>query len=163
MRADRLLSIMLLLQVHRRLTSRELARRLEVTERTIHRDMEALSAAGVPVYAERGARGGWRLDEGFRTSSPVGLNEDEVRAAFLGRPTQLLEDLGLSHAAEAAFVKLLGALPRDSRQSADDIRQRIYLDAVGWRRPEAATPCLGELQTAIWSERLVRLTYRREG
>jgi predicted DNA-binding transcriptional regulator YafY len=162
MRADRLLSIMLLLQVHRQLTSKELSRRLEVSQRTIHRDMEALSGAGVPVYALRGAGGGWVLDEGFRTG-PVGLKEAEIRALFLARPPRLMEDLGLNDAAEAGLVKLLGALPRQSQQSADDIRQRIHLDAVGWRRSEEATPCLAELQTAVWTDRKVRLIYRREG
>ena len=162
MRADRLLSIMLLLQVHRQLTSKELSRRLEVSQRTIHRDMEALSGAGVPVYAQRGAGGGWILDEGFRTA-PVGLKEAEIRALFLARPSQLMEDLGLDEAAEAALVKLLSALPHQSRQSADDIRQRIYLDAVGWRRSEEATPCLTDLQTAVWSDRKMKLTYRRGG
>jgi predicted DNA-binding transcriptional regulator YafY len=162
MRADRLLSIMLLLQVHRQLTSKELSRRLEVSQRTIHRDMDALSGAGVPVYAQRGAGGGWVLDEGFRTA-PVGLKEAEIRALFLARPTRLMEDLGLDDAAEVGLVKLLGALPLQSRQSADDIRQRIHLDAVGWRRSEEATPCLAELQTAVWTDRKVKLIYRREG
>jgi predicted DNA-binding transcriptional regulator YafY len=162
MRADRLLSIMLLLQVHRQLTSKELSGRLEVSRRTIHRDMEALSGAGVPVYALRGAGGGWVLDEGFRTA-PVGLKEAEIRALFLARPARLMEDLGLDDAADAALVKLLGALPLQSRQSADDIRQRIHLDAVGWRRSEEATPCLADLQSAIWSDRKVTLAYRREG
>jgi biotin operon repressor len=82
MRADRLLSVLLLLQVHRRLTARELANRLEVSERTIHRDMEALSAAGFPVFAERGAGGGWMLVEGYRTDL-TGLNRDEIQALFL--------------------------------------------------------------------------------
>jgi len=82
MRADRLLSALLLLQAHGRLTSRELARRLEVSERTMHRDMEALSASGVPVFAMRGSRGGWQLEENWRTQVP-GLDEAELRA-FLG-------------------------------------------------------------------------------
>jgi predicted DNA-binding transcriptional regulator YafY len=162
MRADRLLSIMLLLQVHRRLTSKELSQRLEVSERTIHRDMDALSGVGVPVYAQRGAGGGWVLDEAFRTK-PVGLNEAEVRAIFLARPARLMADLGLDAAAGAAFVKLLSALPSQSRQSADDIQQRIHLDAVGWRRSEEAVPCLPIVQEAIWSDQKLHLRYTREG
>src|SRR5918998_1722187 len=106
MRADRLLSILLLLQVHRRATARELAQRLAVSERTIHRDMEALSAAGVPVYAERGAGGGWALSEAYRTDL-TGLGEAKVRALFLARSSRPLADLGLARAAEAALVKLL--------------------------------------------------------
>ena len=81
MRADRLVSIMLLLQIYRRLTARELARRLEVSERTIHRDMEALSTAGVPVFAERGAGGGWALADGYRTNL-TGLNGAEIQTLF---------------------------------------------------------------------------------
>jgi predicted DNA-binding transcriptional regulator YafY len=162
MRADRLLSIMLLLQVHRRLTSKELSRRLEVSERTIHRDMDALSGVGVPVYAQRGSGGGWVLDEAFRTK-PVGLNEAEIRAIFLARPARLMADLGLDAAAGAAFVKLLSALPSQSRQSADDMQQRIHLDAVGWRRSVEAVPCLPILQEAIWSDQKLRLRYLREG
>src|SRR3712207_5314649 len=86
MRADRLLSILLLLQVHRRMTARELAKRLEVSERTIHRDMEALSGAGVPVFAERGTGGGWELMEEYRTNL-TGLNRSEVKALFLVKPS----------------------------------------------------------------------------
>src|SRR5690242_5097340 len=98
MRADRLLSILLLLQVHRRITAGELARRLEVSERTIHRDMQALGMAGIPVTAERGTGGGWRLLAEYRTNL-TGLNEAEVQALFLTRPPRVLADLGLDKAA----------------------------------------------------------------
>ena len=94
MRADRLLSILLLLQVHRRMTARELAKRLEVSERTIYRDMEALSATGVPVSMERGIGGGCVLLETYRTNL-TGLTEVEVQALFLTQPARLLSDLGL--------------------------------------------------------------------
>src|SRR5579863_7642634 len=97
MRADRLLSILSLLQVHRRMTAHDLARRLEVSERTIHRDMGALGAAGVPVTAERGAGGGWALIEGYRTNL-TGLNAAEVQALFVARPVGVLADLGLARA-----------------------------------------------------------------
>src|ERR1044071_688479 len=106
MRADRLVSILLLLEVHRTLTARELARRLEVSERTIHRDMEALGAAGVPVVADRGNGGGWGLMENYRTNL-TGLNHSEIQALFLTRPAQLLSDLGLHQASEGALIKLL--------------------------------------------------------
>src|SRR6476620_5575992 len=98
MRADRLLSIVLLLQGHGRLTGRELSERLEVSERTLHRDMEALSAAGVPVFALRGSRGGWQLDEGWRTQVP-GLDEVELRALLMAQ-TRVIGDAWLSAAAE---------------------------------------------------------------
>jgi predicted DNA-binding transcriptional regulator YafY len=160
MRADRLLSILLLLQVHRRMTAGELARRLEVSERTIHRDMAALGVAGVPVLAERGTGGGWHLLDGYRTNL-TGLNEAEIQALFLTRPPRLLADLGLDRASEAGLIKLLAALPAMARQGAQDARQRIYVDVAGWRTSHEAIPHLGTLQEAIWSEQRVRFTYQR--
>src|SRR3954454_9002720 len=120
MRADRLLSILLLLQVNHRITSRALAERLEVSERTIHRDMEALTAAGVPVMAERGTGGGWSLLEYYRTNL-TGLNEAEVQALFLTRPPQLLADLGMDKASDAALIKLFAALPAMYRRGAEEV------------------------------------------
>src|SRR5215210_6464732 len=110
MRAGRLLSIMLLLQVHRRITARELAGRLEVSERTIHRDMDALSGAGIPVVAGRGVGGGWSLLGEYRTDL-TGLNETEVQSLFVNKPSRLLADLNLEKASEGAMLKLLAALP----------------------------------------------------
>src|SRR5688500_11131057 len=117
MRADRLLSILLLLQVNRRMTAGVLAERLEVSPRTIHRDMEALSMAGVPVYAERGAGGGWVLPDSFRTDV-TGLTESEIQALFVGMPGRVLEDLGMGRASDAALVKLLAAMPAVARRDA---------------------------------------------
>lgn len=160
MRADRLLSILLLLQVHRRLTARELARRLEVSERTIHRDMSALGTAGVPVYAERGSGGGWSLIESYRTNL-TGLNDAEIQALFLTRPPRILEDLGLDRAAEAALIKLLAALPSVSRRGAEEVRQRILVETAGWRQADEATPCLRAVQEAVWQDRRLRFAYAR--
>ncbi|MFL5653778.1 MAG: helix-turn-helix transcriptional regulator [Ktedonobacteraceae bacterium] len=160
MRADRLLSILLLLQVQQRMTARELAKRLEVSERTIHRDMEALSTAGVPVTAERGTGGGWSLLEAYQTNL-TGLTEVEIQALFLTGPARLLADLGLHQASEAALIKLLAALPSLSRRDAQDVRQRIHIDAAGWHNPEEAVPYLATLQDAIWQERKLRFIYRR--
>jgi predicted DNA-binding transcriptional regulator YafY len=160
MRADRLLSILMLLQVHRKMTACDLARRLEVCERTIHRDMEALGSAGVPVLAERGAGGGWRLLEGYRTNL-TGLNEVEVQALFLTKPPRLLADLGLEKASDAALLKLLAALPAMQRNGAEYVRQRIHVDVAGWRQSEEAVPLLPVLQEAIWQGRKLRFTYQR--
>src|SRR5262245_38152193 len=126
MRADRLLSILLLLQTRGRMTARDLATRLEVSERTILRDMEALSTAGVPVVAERGIGGGWSLLENYRTNL-TGLNLAEIQALFLTQPSHLLSDLGMRQAAEGALVKLLAALPNVTRQDAEFVRQRIHV------------------------------------
>ena len=158
MRADRLLSILLLLQIHERLTARELARRLEVSERTIHRDMEALGMAGVPIAAERGQRGGWMLMEGYETRL-TGLNEAEIQALFLTRPARLLADLSLDKASDAALIKLSAALPTVFRHDADYARQRIYVDVTGWNPRDEKVPALHTLQEAVWQERKVSFTY----
>jgi predicted DNA-binding transcriptional regulator YafY len=160
MRADRLISIILLLQVHPRLTARVLARRLEVSERTVHRDMESLSAAGIPVVAERGAGGGWSLLGGYRTKLN-GLNPSEIQVLFMTRPAQLLSDLGLDKVSEAANLMLLAALPAYARQGADYARQRIHIDVAGWRNTQERVPHLPALQEAVWQECRVRLTYQR--
>jgi predicted DNA-binding transcriptional regulator YafY len=160
MRADRLLSILLLLQVQRRLTARELAERLRVSARTIHRDMEALSGAGVPVVAERGAGGGWHLLEEYRTNL-TGLSDAEVQALFLASPGRLFTDLGLAEAADGALIKLLAALPIRHRGRAEDIQSRIHIDLAGWRQVEGAVPTLPTLQEAIWGERQLRIGYCR--
>jgi predicted DNA-binding transcriptional regulator YafY len=160
MRADRLLSILLLLQVNQTMTARELAARLEVSERTIHRDMEALGAAGIPLVADRGSGGGWRLLEEYRTNL-TGLNQAEVQALFLSAPPRQLADLGLDKAADAALIKLLAALPSMARRGAEHAAQRIHVEAGGWRQSDEAVPLLPVLQAAIWQERRLRLSYQR--
>jgi predicted DNA-binding transcriptional regulator YafY len=160
MRADRLLSILLLLQVQRRITAAELAKRLEVSERTIHRDMDALSGAGVPVFAERGNGGGWSLLEAYRTNL-TGLNHSEIQSLFLTKPSQLLTDLGLHQASEGALIKLLAALPSISRRDAEYARQRIHIDTAGWRNSPEDVSALQLLQEAIWQEREIRFIYER--
>ncbi|HLG64676.1 MAG TPA: YafY family protein [Ktedonosporobacter sp.] len=160
MRADRLLSILLHLQVHRRITACELAKRLEVSERTIYRDMEALGAAGVPVVAERGTGGGWALLEEYKTNL-TGLNEAEIQTLFLTQPARLLADLGLRQTSEAALIKLLASLPSISRRGAEYIRQRIHVDVTGWHHTEETIAALPILQEAIWRERELQFTYQR--
>ena len=160
MRADRLFSIVLLLQSHRQLTAKDLAGRLEVSARTIHRDMEALSGAGIPVVAERGTGGGWSLLGDYRTNL-TGLNEVEIQSLFAIKPSRLLADLNLDKAAEGAFLKLLAALPSVYRRGAEYARQRIHLDVTGWTRAEEFVPHLHALQEAVWQERRARILYAR--
>jgi predicted DNA-binding transcriptional regulator YafY len=156
MRADRLLYILLVLQAQGRATSKALAERLEVSPRTIHRDMEALTGAGVPVYAERGARGGWRLLDDYRTDL-TGLNPEEIKALLIQTP-KLLGDLGLSKASEGAFIKLLATLPTLQRQRAEAVRERILVDPRG---ASEAVPWLPVLLEAVWRGRKLHLTYQR--
>jgi predicted DNA-binding transcriptional regulator YafY len=160
MRADRLLSILLLLQVHRKVTARDLAKRLEVSQRTVLRDMDALSGAGVPVMAERGTGGGWSLVESYQTKL-TGLSAAEIQSLFLARPSRLMADLGLGRESTAALIKLQASLPAASRQHADFARQRILVDARGWRDPAESVDCLPVLLDALWRERQVRFVYSR--
>jgi predicted DNA-binding transcriptional regulator YafY len=161
LKADRLLSALLLLQAHGRLTARELAERLEVSLRTVHRDMEALGASGVPVYALRGARGGWQLEDGWRTRVP-GLDEAELRALVMAQP-RVLGDARLVRAAERALDKLMAALPDGLRERAAAIRQRLHVDVSGWSgRPEDLS-MLPVVQDAVARERKLAFTYRRPG
>ena len=124
MKSDRLLSALLLLQAHGRLSTRELAERLETSQRTAHRDMEALSAAGVPVLALRGARGGWELAQGWRTKVP-GLDDAELSALLMSQPSALGHP-ALAAAAERAFGKLLAAMPHRMQTQAASIRARLH-------------------------------------
>jgi predicted DNA-binding transcriptional regulator YafY len=160
MRADRLVSILLLLQVNRRTTARELAKRLEVSERTIHRDMDALCSAGVPVTAERGNGGGWGLMEAYKANL-TGLNYSEIQTLFLTKPAQLLSDLGLHQASEGALIKLLAALPAMSRRNAEHARQRIHIDTAGWRNSPENVASLPVIQEALWQERKLQFIYER--
>jgi predicted DNA-binding transcriptional regulator YafY len=130
LKADRLLSALMLLQAKGRVTSRELSERLEVSQRTIHRDMEALSAAKVPISALRGAQGGWQLERGWRTQVP-GLDEAELRALLMTQP-RALSDPGMRAASERAFGKLMAALPSRMREQAAAMSERLHVDPTGW-------------------------------
>jgi predicted DNA-binding transcriptional regulator YafY len=161
MKADRLLSALMLLQGHGRLTGRQLAKRLEVSERTVHRDMEALSAAGVPVFALRGAQGGWQLAEGWQTSVP-GLEEQELRALLMAQP-RALGDLRLAGAAERAMGKLMASLPAALRQQAMTTRERLFIDVEGWRGSRENLSMLPIVQEAVWRDRQLQIRYVRGG
>jgi predicted DNA-binding transcriptional regulator YafY len=159
MRADRLLSILLLLQARGQTTGRELAKHLEVSERTVHRDMDALSAAGVPVFALRGAQGGWQLDEGWRTQVP-GLDEAELRAFLMVQP-RVIGDKRLAAAAERALSKLMAALPVSLREQAASIRQRLYVDPTGWHGANEDLSMLPMVQHAVARDRKLKIRYRK--
>lgn len=160
MRADRLLSILLLLQAHGLMSARALAERLEVSERTVHRDMEALSIAGVPVYAEKGRRGGWALVDSYRTDL-TGLTEAELRSLVIASAPGVLADLGLGEAAERALIKLLAGLPDARRRAAESARGYLHVDPSGWRRADEAAPFLGTLELALRIGRQITMTYER--
>jgi len=160
MRASRLVNLLLLLQARGGMTGSQLAEELEVSVRTVYRDVEALSEAGVPIYAERGPHGGVRLVDGYRTQL-TGLNEDEAHALFLSGLPGPAAELGLGTVVAAARLKVLAALPPELRARASRLTQRFHLDAPGWFRPAEPVPHLERLAAAVWEERRVTVAYRR--
>jgi len=162
MRADRLLSLLMLLQTRGRMTARQLAQELEVSDRTVYRDIDALSTAGVPVYGDPGPQGGYALLDRYRTDL-TGLTEGEVRALFMLGVPQPLADLGVSRELGAALRKLAAALPGDRREDEHRVRQRFHLDAVGWDQVEASAPQLPAVHQAVWQDRRLHLAYRIHG
>ncbi len=159
MRADRLLALLMLLQARGRLTAGKLARELEVSERTIYRDIDALSTAGVPVYGEPGPEGGYALLDSYRTNL-TGLTEGEVRALFMLSIPQPLADLGVGRELGAALRKLSAALPATRRSDEQRVRQRFHLDATGWDQVEESAPHLSTVHQAVGQDRKLHLAYR---
>jgi predicted DNA-binding transcriptional regulator YafY len=161
-KSDRLLSILLLLQTRGRVPAHELAGRLEVSVRTIYRDVEALSAAGVPVYAERGRHGGIELLAGFRTDV-TGLTTDESRALFVLAAQGAHAALGLDTALGSALRKVMAALPAPHRPAADAVSRRVLVDATRWKGGPQPAVDLDALQDAVFADRRLRLRYRHGG
>lgn len=160
MRAGRLLSLLMLLQNRGRMSAPKLAAELGVSARTIYRDVEALAAAGVPVYAEPGPAGGYQLLDGYRTRL-TGLTADEAGSMFLTGLPQPAAELGLGAHVAAAELKLTAALPAPYREASTRIRQRFHLDAPGWYREPDAVPHLLAVAEALWQDRVVEVDYRR--
>ncbi|MCU0507820.1 MAG: WYL domain-containing protein [Anaerolineae bacterium] len=158
MRADRLLSLLMLLQSRGRLTAAQLARELEVSERTVYRDIDALSAAGVPVYGDRGPDGGYALLDSYRTDL-TGLTDGETRALLLLTIPSALGDLGLDDDMAQALRKLAAALPASRRGEEERVLNRFYLDPNDWRERGAGPAHLGALQRAVWEDLLVDIAY----
>jgi predicted DNA-binding transcriptional regulator YafY len=161
MRASRLVSLLLLLQSRGRLTAAELGTELEVSQRTIHRDVEALAAAGVPIYAERGPYGGIRLVDGYRTRL-TGMTADEAEALFLAGVPGPAAELGLGTVVAAARLKVLAALPPELRTRASRLVERFHLDAVGWYQSSEPVPLLAAISEAVWESQQVSVDYRRD-
>jgi predicted DNA-binding transcriptional regulator YafY len=161
MRASRLVNLLLLLQSRGQQTAAQLADELEVSVRTVYRDVEALAEAGVPIYAERGPAGGVRLVDGYRTRL-TGLTADEAEALFLSGLPGPAAELGLGTVVTAARLKVLAALPPELRTRAARIQSRFHLDAPGWFRQSEPLPSLELLASAVWETREVEVTYRRE-
>lgn len=159
MKSERLLSALLLLQAHGRMAERELAERLEVSQRTAHRDMEALCAAGIPLLAHRGMRGGWELDKGWRTRVP-GLDDAELWGLLMAEP-RAAGDRRISSAARRAFDKLMASMPPAQKAQAESIRARLHIDATGWRPVAQDWSALPVVQDAVARDAKLTFRYRR--
>ena len=160
MRASRLVSLLLLLQSRGGQTAAELAEELEVSVRTIHRDVDALSASGVPIYADRGPHGGIRLVDGYRTRL-TGMTADEAEALFLSGLPGPAAELGLGTVVAAARLKVLASLPVELRARASRLVERFHLDAAAWYHADEPVPFLGPLSEAVWESQRVQIAYNR--
>jgi predicted DNA-binding transcriptional regulator YafY len=154
-RASRLVSFLLLLQTRGHLTAAELAGHLEVSERTVQRDAQALAAAGVPIASMRGPAGGYRLERGYRTRL-TGLDSTEAEALFVGPAAEL----GLGRELAAARLKLLASLPAELQERASRASELFHVDTRGWFREEDRAPCLPVIAGALWRGQRVDIRYR---
>jgi predicted DNA-binding transcriptional regulator YafY len=158
MRAERLLRIVMLLQTRGRVTAADFARELDVSARTIQRDMDVLSGLGIPVYAMRGTAGGWALVEDYRTSLGA-LTTTDALAMVVAQSRGVLDDLGIEDPGQAPVLKLLAAIAPTARDQVEHARQRIHVTQGSWG-PEPPKSTLIQLQRAAWADRMVELRYR---
>lgn len=158
MKASRLLSILMTLQARGHRTADQLAAELEVSPRTIHRDVDELSAAGVPIYAERGRQGGFRLLDGYQTRL-TGLDADEASVLMLSGIGTALDDLGLTDALSQTERKLMAALPEATRSKAAMVADRFHLDPLGWYRKKEETPFVITIAQAVWADQRISIMY----
>ena len=158
MRASRLLSLQMLLETQGRMSATALADALEISVRTLYRDVDQLSAAGVPIYAERGRNGGFALLPGWKTTL-TGLTPSEAQAVFLSGLPGPAHDLGLGSDVEGARLKLLSSLPASWREDAQRVSARLHLDPVDWYRESDPTPHLATVAAAVWAGQQITLRY----
>jgi predicted DNA-binding transcriptional regulator YafY len=159
-RASRLVSLLLLLQTRGRMTARQLADELEVSVRTIYRDVESLHEAGIPLYGDAGPEGGYRLLAGYRTRL-TGMTADEAEAMFLAALPGPAAELGLGSVMAAAQLKLRAAMPAELADRTGRVQQRFHLDAPGWYDDGDSSPFLPAVADAVWNQRRLQVLYRR--
>jgi predicted DNA-binding transcriptional regulator YafY len=159
MRADRLLSLLMLLQSRGQMRARELAKELEVSERTIYRDIDALSATGVPIYSDFGPDGGYSLLDSYRTTL-TGMTEREVRALFMLNIPAPLADIGLYQELRTALQKMSASLPATLRKDEEQVRKRFYIDSTWWSQGDERVPHLQTIHQAVWEDRWLDIKVR---
>lgn len=162
MRADRLISILMLLQIHKKLTASELSERLEVSVRTIYRDIDALSGIGVPIVADKGINGGIKLIGNYKTSI-TGINKNELFSLFLSTGDKVLEDLGMEKLKDSTILKILGETSPEDLREFENLQNYIYIDMNTWNEPNTIlnTDILSLLQNAIWNSQSLKIIYRK--
>ncbi len=162
MRADRLMNIMILLQTRGKMTAKELAKELEVSDRTILRDMDALSSAGIPIVSERGKEGGWQLLDTFR-SKLSGLTLEDLKTLFIFPSGELFHDLGFNIKSLDTRQKLLAAVPENYRVEAQAVWERIHVDTSTWRQAKEKTNNLKIVQRAVFESKKLKINYEQFG
>jgi len=162
MKADRLISILMLLQIHKKLTANELAQRLEVSVRTIYRDIDSLSSLGIPVFSDRGTNGGIKLLGDYKTSLN-GINDEEIYSLFLPTGDKILEDLGIQKLKDSTILKLLGNSSPYQIKEIENIQNYIYIDMHTWSEnpTNVNKDILSVLQNAIWNHKILKIVYRK--
>ncbi|MGX4600336.1 helix-turn-helix transcriptional regulator [Faecalimicrobium sp. JNUCC 81] len=161
MKADRLISILMLLQMHRQLTANELSNRLEVSVRTIYRDIDSLSSLGIPISSDRGANGGIKLLGDYKTSL-TGISTNEIFSLFVPTGDKILDDLGIEKLKSSTLIKLLGSSSHSQIQEIENIKNYIYIDMNTWNKTNnVSKDILNTLQNAIWKFRTLNILYRK--
>lgn len=162
MKADRLISILMLLQIHKKLTANELSQRLEVSVRTIYRDIESLSSLGIPVFSDRGTNGGIKLLGDYKTSLN-GINDDEIYSLFLPTGDKILEDLGIQKLKDSTILKFLGNSSPYQIKEIENIQNYIYIDMHTWSENPTNVDknILSILQNAIWNHKVLKIVYKK--
>ena len=162
MKADRLISILMLLQIHNQLTAKELSKRLEVSIRTIYRDVESLSSLGIPIYADRGINGWIKLLGDYKTSLN-GINNDEIFSLFLSTGDKILEDLGMEKLKNSTILKLLGNSSPNQLKEIENIQNFIYIDMNTWGEVPTTLnkDILSQCQNSIWNSKVLKFVYEK--
>lgn len=162
MKADRLISILMLLKVHKQLTAKDLAKRLEVSVRTIYRDIESLSSLGIPIFTDRGTNGGIKLLGDYQTSLS-GLNKDELYSLFIPTGDKVLDDLGIGKLKDSTMIKLLGDSSIYQINEIKNIQNYIFIDMYTWgENPlKVDTAILSILKEGIWNSKVLNIAYKK--